>query len=95
MSNKQAYEQKIKAQMDEWSAEIDKLRAKADKADAEAEIALNREIDDLRDRQKQAERKFDELQKASEDAWGDIKSGLEDVQDSFGRALRQAQSRFS
>ena len=34
MSMKEAYEQKLQAQLDEWSAEIDKLKAKADGAEA-------------------------------------------------------------
>jgi len=94
MSNKQAYQQKIQAQLDEWSAEIDKLRAKADKADADAQIALNREIDNLRDKKNQAREKLDELSDASEGAWEDLKTGVEAASNQLGQALRSAQSRF-
>ena len=95
MSNKQAYQQKVQAQLDEWSAEIDKLRAKADKADADAQIALNREIDDLRDKKNQAREKLDELSDASEGAWEDLKTGIEAASNQLGQALRSAQSRFN
>ncbi|MCK5779202.1 MAG: coiled coil domain-containing protein [Rhodospirillales bacterium] len=95
MSNKQAYQQKVQAQLDEWSAEIDKLRAKADKADADAQIALNREIDDLRDKKNQAREKLDELSDASEGAWEDLKTGIESASNQLGQALRSAQSRFN
>lgn len=95
MSNKQAYQQKVQAQLDEWSAEIDKLRAKADKADADAQIALNREIDDLRDKKNQAREKLEELSDASEGAWEDLKTGIESASNQLGQALRSAQSRFS
>ncbi len=95
MSNKQAYQQKVQAQLDEWSAEIDKLRAKADKADADAQIALNREIDDLRDKKNQAREKLDELSEASEGAWEDLKTGIESASNQLGQALRSAQSRFN
>lgn len=94
MSNKQAYQQKIQAQLDEWSAEIDKLRAKADKADADAQIAFNREIDNLRDKKNQAREKLDELSDASEGAWEDLKTGVEAASNQLGQALRSAQSRF-
>ncbi len=94
MSNKQAYQQKVQAQLDEWSAEIDKLRAKADKADADAQIALNREIDNLRDKKNQAREKLDELSDASEGAWEDLKTGVEAASNQLGQALRSAQSRF-
>ncbi|MGJ3260314.1 MAG: coiled coil domain-containing protein [Rhodospirillales bacterium] len=95
MSSKQAYQKKIQAQLDEWSAEIDKLRAKADRADAEAEIALNREIDNLRDKRNQARQKLDELSSAGEDAWEDIKTGVEAASNALGQAVRSAQSRFN
>jgi hypothetical protein len=36
MSMKEAYEQKLQAQLDEWGAEIDKLKAKSDNAEADA-----------------------------------------------------------
>ena len=37
-----AYVQKLKAKMDEWNAEIDKLAAKADQADAETKIKYHK-----------------------------------------------------
>lgn len=95
MNSKQAYQKKVQAQLDEWSAEIDKLRAKADRADAEAEIALNREIDNLRDKRNQARQKLDELSSAGEDAWEDIKTGVEAASNALGHAVRSAQSRFN
>jgi uncharacterized coiled-coil DUF342 family protein len=95
MSNKQAYRQKIQAQLDEWSAEIDKLRAKADKADADAEIAFNRELDNLRDKKNQARARLDELSSAGDDAWEDLKTGVETASTQLGQALRSAQSRFN
>lgn len=36
MGLKESYEQKLQAQLDEWSAKIDNLKAKADKAEAAA-----------------------------------------------------------
>lgn len=95
MTNKQAYEQKLHAQFDEWSAEIDKLRAKADKADADAKIALNRELDELRQKRDDVQQKLDDLSAAGEEAWGDVKAGVEQATRTLGEALAQAQARFS
>ena len=39
MENKDAYIQKLSARLDEWNAEIDKLRAKADKAESNRKFA--------------------------------------------------------
>lgn len=94
MSTKQAYQKKVQAQLDEWSAEIDKLRAKADRADADAEIALRREVDNLRDKQNEARRKLDELSAAGAEAWEDVKDGVESASTSLGHAIRSARSRF-
>lgn len=38
MSMKEAYKQKLQAQLDELSAEIEKLKAKADSAEADAQL---------------------------------------------------------
>ena len=38
MNMKEAYEKKLEAQMEEWSLEIDKLKAKADKAEADSQL---------------------------------------------------------
>ena len=95
MSTKQAYQKKIQAQLDEWSAEIDKLRAQADQADADAELALRREIDNLREKQSDRRRKLDEMSSAGEDAWEDLKGGVESASKSLGQALSSAYSRFN
>lgn len=59
------------------------------------EIALNREIDDLRDKKNQARSRLDELSSAGEDAWEDLKTGVETASTQLGQALRSAQSRFN
>ena len=45
---------KLQAQLDEWSAEIDKLKAKADKAEADAQLEYYKEIEELRSMQETA-----------------------------------------
>ncbi len=41
MSDKKAYEEKQRAKLAEWRAEIDKLKAKAEQANAEMKIEYN------------------------------------------------------
>ena len=45
-----AYVQKLKAQLDEWNADINKLEAKADQAEVRARIEYHKRIADLRAR---------------------------------------------
>ena len=54
MNKKEAYEKKFEAQLDEWKAEADILRAKADKADAEVRIKYHEQIQKLQTKQQEA-----------------------------------------
>lgn len=94
MSEKQAYEKKLQAKLDEWSAEIDKLKAKADSAEADVQLDYNRRIDGLRSMQQAANERLVALRDSSDNAWQDLKGGMESALDSLGNALRSAHSRF-
>jgi hypothetical protein len=94
MSIKEAYEKKIEAQMDEWKIEINKLKAKANKAEADAQIKYYKQIEDIRAKQEAAREKLTELKGAGEDAWEDLKTGLENALNSLGDAVKSATSRF-
>lgn len=94
MSMKEAYERKLQAQLDEWNAEIDNLKARADKAEADAQLKYYKQIEELRQQQQAAQVKLSELRQSSEDAWEDLKAGVESAWDSFGKAVKSASSRF-
>jgi flagellar hook-basal body complex protein FliE len=94
MSKRQAYEKKVQAQLDEWAADVEKLRARAANADADTQIAYHRQIDELRDMQKQANDSLAALKKSGDEAWDDIKSGVESARASLNDAIDTARSRF-
>ncbi len=94
MSMKEAYQQKIEAQLDEWKAEIEKMKAQARNADAEAQLEYYKQIEELRMKQETAREKLGELKQAGEDAWEDMKSGIELAWGSLGEAMKSARSRF-
>ncbi|MDX1561910.1 MAG: coiled coil domain-containing protein [Gammaproteobacteria bacterium] len=94
MSKRQAYEDRLEAELDGWRADIDKLKAKADKADAEARIKYHEQIDELEKRRATIEQQLGELKTASDAAWGDIKSGAEKTRRAMSEALKSAASRF-
>ncbi|MEX2480056.1 MAG: coiled coil domain-containing protein [Gammaproteobacteria bacterium] len=94
MDKKEAYEKKLRAQLDEWSAEIDKLKAKADGAEVDAQLKYQEQIDELRAMQKSANEKLAELKEASDSAWEGLKHGIENAWDSLGKAVNSARSRF-
>ena len=94
MGMKEAYEQKLQAQLNEWEAEIDKLRAKANKVETDAQLEYYKQIAELRSMQEAANEQLVELKAASDDAWEDLKASLESTRDSLSNALTSAASRF-
>lgn len=94
MENKEAYREKLEAQMREWSAKIDLLKAKADQTEAEAKIEYKNRIEDLRQRKEALQAKLKELQNASDAAWKEIKAGAESAAADLKDALQSALSKF-
>ena len=94
MSLKKAYEQKLQAQLDEWNAEIEKLKAKVDNAEADSQLKYYKQIEEIRSMQESASNKLVELKDAGDDAWEDLKAGVDSAWDSLGTAVKSAASRF-
>jgi uncharacterized coiled-coil DUF342 family protein len=94
MSKKEAYIQKLQAQLDEWGAEIQKLKAKAGKANADAKIEYHNTIDGLKEKQDKAENKMKELRQAGDEAWKDMKTGIETAWNDLSKSVKSAISKF-
>lgn len=94
MDDKNAYRQKLEARLDQWRAEIDRLQAKAAEADADARIEYDRQIEDLRGRQADAQSRLEEFDSASDEAWTDLKGGIEQAWNDLGTAVKKASERF-
>ncbi len=91
---KDDYQQKLEAQLAEWDAEINKLKAKADKVEADAKIEYHNQMENLQARRQTLEKKLEELQQAGDDAWEDLKSGVENAWSEFEKAVKSAVSNF-
>ena len=94
MSVKDSYIQKLKAQLDEWDAEIDRLKAKADQAEADLQLRYYKEVEGLRKRQIEARDRLDELRRSGEGAWEEFRDGVEKAWDELERGVKSALSRF-
>ncbi len=94
METKQAYEAKVKAQLDNLNAQIAQMKAKAAEANADAAIEYNKMIEDLSDKRDAAQVKLNEIGKASEDAWEDLKVGFESAWNDLNIAFKSAMDKF-
>jgi hypothetical protein len=92
--NRKAYEEKLDAQLKEWSAQIALLKAKADNARADARIEYYKTIDALQRKQNDATAKLRELKTAGDEAWEDLKTGAEKAWAEVKTAYHDASSRF-
>jgi hypothetical protein len=91
---RKAYEEKLDAQLEEWSAQISLLKARADKARAEAKIEYYKIIEALQHRHDEAGTKLHELKAAADEVWEDLKAGAEKTWDEIKAAFHSAASKF-
>ncbi|MGY4879190.1 hypothetical protein ACLUEY_15065 [Vreelandella aquamarina] len=94
MSQRDEFVEDMKARLDEWNAEIDKLTAKAHQANDDAREKYKEDIERLKQRQAETEQRLEELQHASSEAWDTIREGMEDSWELMQKAFRDASSRF-
>lgn len=94
MSIKQSYEKKLQAQLDEWNSQIEQLKAKAEQAEADLQLDYYKQIEEMRSLQQIANQKLNQLRDSGDDAWEDLKAGVESAWDTLGHSVKSAVSRF-
>jgi len=85
MNEKELYQQKQQAQLDEWKAEADKLKAKMSGASADAQLALNKQIEAVEGKIEAGKSRVAEIAHASEEAWDSMKSAFGDAAAGFSK----------
>jgi chromosome segregation ATPase len=93
-NDKELYQQKFQAQLDEWKADISKLKARASSAKADAEMDLNKLVDDLDHKLQTASSKLTELSHAGEGAWETVKKSAEASWESLKTGVHDAMAKF-
>ncbi|WP_035271615.1 sll1863 family stress response protein [Desulfonatronum thiodismutans] len=95
MSEKRdAYVQRLKAKVDEWNADIDKLTAKADQAEADAKIKCQQKLEELRSKRQELEEKIVDLQSAGESTWEELRQGVESSWGVWKASFARAKTAF-
>lgn len=93
MDTQKEYQKKVEAKLEEWNAEVDKLKAKAKQEKVDAESDYKKEISIFEEKKEELQARLHKLQGASEHAWEDMKEGIEkatkELQQSFDRAYKK------
>lgn len=95
MTNKRkAYEEKLDAQVKEWSAEIALLKAKAENAQADVKVECVTKIDALQQKSDIAKAKLHELKGAGDETWEDLKTGVQKAWKEVNNAFHDIAAKF-
>jgi hypothetical protein len=94
VSEKELYQQKRRAQLDEWRAEADKLKAKTSGASADVQLEMRKQIRVLEGKLDEGKAKLSELADAGDEAWDSIKGGVESAWDSLKTGFSDAARKF-
>jgi predicted nucleic acid-binding Zn-ribbon protein len=87
---REAHTEKLKVQINDWSARLDTLKAKAGKAEAQAKVELHKAVEELSHLQDSAKQELAKLTSASAEAWKDVKHGVEGAWTKVSSAIDSA-----
>jgi predicted kinase len=94
MSLKNAYREKMEAQLDEQRARLDLLKAKAKRAVAEGKILAYEELAEADQKLDALKAKLNKIGDAGGDAWQEMKSGVEKAWDELSASCKKAAQKF-
>jgi len=94
MEIKEAYKQKMAAQLKEWSAQINLLEAKAENVGASMKVRHAEVMLDLQAKQRVAIEKMTELESASSETWDQVKETSNKIWDDLKTGIAEAHSKF-
>jgi uncharacterized protein YfiM (DUF2279 family) len=77
MDDRELHRQKYQAQLDEWKADVAKLKARAAGAKADAQIEMNKHMKELDHKLHEAGTRLSELAAAGEETWDSARKNVE------------------
>jgi len=92
---KEAFHEKMEAELKEMQTRINHLKEKANAPSAEVRAEVHKQIDELEKKKVEAGKNLQELKSASAAAWGNLKAKflamMKDLEESYKRALSRLQ----
>ena len=94
MDDRELHRQKYQAQLDEWKAEIAKLKARAAGAKADAQIEMNKQVKELDHKLHEAGARLSELAAAGEETWDSARKNVESTWAALKAGVSAAAAQF-
>jgi len=94
MSTKEAYKQKIEAELELAQAKLAEFKAQAKSSAADSRIKHAKQVDELEQKVDATKAKLKELGEASDDAWEQLKVGVETAWGALSAAIRNVAAKF-
>ena len=91
---KENYQRKIESQLDEWRADIDRLRERAMNATSEAKVKYQENIDKLELKLDEGKEKLKTLKESGGDAWEAVKEGADSIWDTMKATFAEVTERL-
>jgi chromosome segregation ATPase len=92
MKNKDAYAYHFYTNLDDWDAEIEKLKTKIETKETDKQAEFNKRLVQLQKKRNRVRKKMDELRKSGEEAWADLKSEFESLWESIEKQDETSES---
>ena len=94
MSKRDEYVEKLKHKLDDWNEDIDELEAKADHVKADMKEKYQEELKVVHQQRETVKQKANELIESGEEAWEELRTGVEDAWHKLTEAIDWAHSKF-
>jgi len=94
MANREEYVAKMKAQLDEWNADLGKLEAKLAEASDATKERLEPYLENVRDARDAAAKKLGELRNSGEASWESLQGDAEHVWKTFKQSVNYFKSQL-
>ena len=94
MDKREAYRDLAKAQIKEWEAKIDLLKARGEKATAGAKIDMMNAVEKLQVEKNALQKRIGEMMDAGGDAWEKLKDGIEKGMEEMKKSIDKTVEKF-
>ena len=91
---KETYQQMIQDQLDEWRADIDRLKVRAINATAATRLRYQENIDRLEMKMEEGREKLKELRESGSDAWEVVKEGADSIWDTMKATFAEVKEKL-